>query len=376
MSNAIEFKNIPEAEKNEILELKKQKCDIGAQRYAMQKLDPIKQLPKRGELARQERVIDAKISYLCNSIKCALAIILFAPLSSFAAYPDKPVTLVIPFAAGGPTDAIARALQSHLSEALRTPVIIDNSAGAGGTIGTRKVVNAKGDGYTILLTNLGITTAPSLYKNLGYDPRKDLQAIGSVVDVPMVIVSRKDLPAKDLKELNVWMKASGDKVNYGNAGVGSASHLCGVLLQSDQKTKFTEVSYKGTGPAILALMAGEVDIICDQWANVTQHVKAGTIKAYSTTAKVVDFPALPLYLGLSAWHGVYAPKGTPPEAVKTLSTALQKALATPDFMARMQAVNTQPASQQQATPAALTARTASEVERWGQLMTAAGVEKQ
>lgn len=316
------------------------------------------------------------LGYFAKHFKYGLAVVLFAPFASFAAYPDKPITIVIPFAAGGPTDAIARALQNHLAAALRTQVLIDNTAGAGGTIGTRKVVQAKADGYTLLLTNLGITTAPSLYKNLGYDPRNDLQAIGSAVDVPMAIVSRKNLPAKDLKELQAWMKTSGDKVNYANAGIGSASHLCGVLLQSDQKTKFTEVAYKGTSPALVALMAGDVDIMCDQWSNITAHVKAGTIKAYSTTAPIREFPTIPQYLTLSAWHGLYAPKGTSPETIKMLSVALQKAVVAPEFMARMHAVYAQPSTSEQATPPALTTRTAAEFTHWARLMTAAGVEKQ
>lgn len=311
-----------------------------------------------------------------KSIKAIACSLLWLPMLAVAAYPDKPVTIIVPFAAGGPTDIVARALQKPMSEALGQPIIIDNTAGAGGTIGTRKAVRAQPDGYTILFMNLGVSTAPSLYKSLGYDPRTDLAPIGSVVDTPMAIIARKDLPPKDLAQLQAWMKAQGNKVNYGHAGIGSAAHLCGVLLQNDLHTKFTEIGYKGTAPAVQALIAGELDIICDQWSNITEQVKAGTVKAYSTTTAIKDFPALPQYLSLSAWHALYAPKSTPPEFIAKLSTSLQSSIASEYFRTRMEQINTLPATQAQAQPAALAERTAQEVKHWGTLLSAPAADKQ
>lgn len=302
--------------------------------------------------------------------------LLWLPMLACAAYPDRPITIIVPFAAGGPTDVVARALQKPMGDALGQPVIIDNTAGAGGTIGTRKAVQARPDGYTILFMNLGVSTAPSLYKTLGYDPRTDLTPIGSVVDTPMAIIARKDLPPETLPQLKAWMKAQGGKVNYGHAGIGSAAHLCGVLLQKDLNTNFTEIGYKGTAPAVQALIAGEIDIICDQWSNMTEQVKAGTVKVYSTTAAVKDFPALPQYLSLSAWHALYAPKGTPPEFIEKLSSSLQSSIASEYFRTRMEQINTLPATPEQARPAALAQRTTQEVQHWGTLLSNTGTGKQ
>lgn len=311
-----------------------------------------------------------------KSIKTIAYSLLWLPLLAWAAYPDKPITIIVPFAAGGPTDVVARALQKPMSEALGQPVVIDNTAGAGGTIGTRKAVRAQPDGYTVLFMNLGVSTAPSLYKSLGYDPRTDLAPIGSVVDTPMALIARKDLPPENLAQLQAWLKAQGKKVNYGHAGIGSAAHLCGVLLQNDLHTKFTEIGYKGTAPAVQALIAGELDIICDQWSNITEQVKAGTVKAYSTTTAVKDFPALPQYLSLSAWHALYAPKDTPPEPIEKLASSLRSSIASEYFRTRMEQINTLPANQDQAQPAALAQRTAQEVEHWRALLSAAMTDKQ
>src|SRR6185503_10520554 len=210
-------------------------------------------------------------------------------------YPTRTISIVVPFAAGGPTDTVTRLIGQSMTKSLGHTVIVENVAGAGGTIGVEKVVRAKPDGYTLLLMHIGISTAPSLYRNLRFDPTKDLEPIGLVTNVPMTVIGNKDFPPKDMKELIAYVKANKDKVTYANAGVGAASHLCGMLLMTAIQTDVTTVPYKGTGPAMTDLIGGQVNFMCDQTTNTTPQIKGGKVKAYAVTTKtrVKSLPDLP-----------------------------------------------------------------------------------
>ncbi|HET7402132.1 MAG TPA: tripartite tricarboxylate transporter substrate-binding protein, partial [Usitatibacter sp.] len=215
---------------------------------------------------------------------CAALAVAFAAAAADD-YPTHTISVVVPFAAGGPTDTVTRLIGQAMTKTLGQTIIVENAAGAGGTIGVEKVARAKPDGYTLLLMHIGISTAPSLYRNLRFDPTKDLEPIGLVTNVPMTVVANKDFPPKDMKELIAYVKANKDKVTYANAGVGAASHLCGMLLMTAIGTDVTTVPYKGTGPALTDLMGGQVNFMCDQTTNTTPHIKAGKVKAYAVTTK-------------------------------------------------------------------------------------------
>ena len=245
-------------------------------------------------------------------------------------YPQKPVTVIVPFAAGGPTDTVARLLGVAMGKSLKTQIIVENVGGAGGTIGAARVAKAAPDGYTLLLHHIGQATAPALYRKLPYDAVDDFEPIGLVNDVPMTLVARKDFPPKDLKELIAYVKANKDKVTYANAGLGAASHLCGMLFMTAIDTDLTTVPYKGTAPAMNDLLGGQVDFMCDQTTNTTSQIKAGKIKVYAVTTKT-RVPALPEVptmdeaglpnFEVSVWHALYAPKGTPRPVVDKLAKA-------------------------------------------------------
>jgi tripartite-type tricarboxylate transporter receptor subunit TctC len=235
-----------------------------------------------------------------------LLLALLAPLavtSAFAEYPEKTVTIVVPFAAGGPTDKVGR----DFAEAVRKPlggqvVVIDNVAGAGGTLGTAKVAKAAPDGYTLLITHIGMATSPALYRNLQFKPLEDFEFLGLINEVPMTLISRPTLEAKNYAELAAWIQANKGKVNIANAGVGSASHLCGMLLQSTLKADLTPVPYKGTAPAMNDLLGGQVDIMCDQTTNTTGQIEGGKVKAFAvTTTKRLTIPALAKLPTLDGW---------------------------------------------------------------------------
>lgn len=297
-------------------------------------------------------------------------------------YPSKPITMVVPFAAGGPTDVVARSLAQVMSKSLKQPVIVDNAVGAGGTIGTTKVAKAAPDGYTLLLMHIGFSTAPSLYRSLQYDAAKDFEPIGLVVDVPMTLVGKPTLAANDLSGLIAYIKANKDKVTYANAGLGSASHLCGLLFLSTIQADITTVPYKGTAPAMNDLLGGQVDFMCDQTTNTTGQIKAGKIKAYAVTSKVkvASLPNLPTAAeaGLPGfevvvWHGLWAPHGTPKPIVDKVTAALQEALRDPGFVTRMTDLGANVAPLDRGRPDALRAHVKSEIERWGPIIKKAGV---
>jgi tripartite-type tricarboxylate transporter receptor subunit TctC len=297
-------------------------------------------------------------------------------------FPTKPISVVVPFAAGGPTDTVARLIAQSMSQTLKQTVIVENYGGAGGTIGADRVAKAKGDGYTLLLHHIGHTTAPALYRKLPYDTINDFEPIGLITDVPMTIVSKKDFAPKDMKELIAYVKTNKDKVTYANAGVGSASHLCGMLFMSAIQTEVTTVPYKGTGPAMNDILGGQVDFMCDQTTNTTGQIKAGKIKAYAVTTpkRVASLPDLPTMqesglptFEVAVWHGLYAPKGTPKPVIDKLAAALQTALKDPMVKTRFAELGTEPVPTEKATPEALRAQVKSQIDVWTPIIKKAGV---
>jgi tripartite-type tricarboxylate transporter receptor subunit TctC len=255
-------------------------------------------------------------------------------------------------------------------------------AGAGGTVAAAKVATSPPDGYTIFFHHIGFSTAPSLYRKLPYDTIRDFEPIGLIGDVAMTLVARKDFPAKDLKELVSYVKANKEKVNLANAGLGAASHLCGMLFMSAIQTDFTTIPYKGTGPAMNDLLGGQVDFMCDQTSNTISQIKAGKIKVYGVTTKsrVSALPQVPTLqeaglpgFEISVWQGLYAPKGTPKAIIDTLSKALQTALADPALKKRFEELGTDPASKENATPAALRKHLKSEIDKWAPIIKKSGV---
>jgi tripartite-type tricarboxylate transporter receptor subunit TctC len=299
------------------------------------------------------------------------------------AYPDKPVTLVVGFAPGGPTDIVARTLAVALEKQLGQNVLVENKAGAGAIIGIRDVVKANADGYRLLVHHIGMSTAPSLYRKLPFDPLTDFEYVGVINDVPMILLTKADLPVNNLKDLTTYLQANKSKVSLANAGLGSASHLCGLMLMSALKTDLTTVPYKGTAPAMTDLIGGQVDMLCDQTTSVSAQLAGNKIKPIViTTAKRMPQPALKgipsaVESGLpgfqvSVWHGLYAPKGTPKSVVYRLASALQSALADPVLRAKFDELGANTASKEQATPDALAALLKSEIGKWGPIIKANG----
>ena len=318
---------------------------------------------------------------ILKSFVCA-SVVLGALQVHAQEYPSKVITIIVPFAAGGPSDTIARLTAQSLGTALKPQLIVENVGGAGGTIGAARLTQAKPDGYTVFIHHIGHATAPALYRKLSYDPIRDFEPVGLINDGAMAVVARKDFPAKDLKEFVSYVKANKEKVNLANAGVGSASHLCGMLFQSALETELTTVPYKGTGPAMNDLLGGQVDFMCDQTTNNASQIKAGKVKAYAvTTAKRVPaLPELPTMseagmpnFTVSVWHAMYAPKGTPPPVIDKLSKALQEALKDANLKQRFADLGSEPVAQNQATPDALRTHLKSEIDKWGPIIKKAGV---
>jgi len=297
-------------------------------------------------------------------------------------YPTKVITIVVPFAAGGPTDTVARLIAVPMSKTLKQQVIVENVVGAGGTIAANRVAKASPDGYTLLLHHIGHSTAPALYRKLPYDPSKDFEPIGMVNEVPMTLVAKKDFPPKDLKELISYVKANKDKINLANAGVGAASHLCGMLFMSAIQTELTTVPYNGTGPAMNDLLGGQVDLMCDQTTNTTSQIKAEKIKVYGVTTpkRITTLPNVPTLdeaglkgFEVDVWHGVYAPKATPKPAVEKLTNALQDALKDSNVKQRFSELGAEPVSLDRATPQALEKHLKAEIDKWSPIIKKAGV---
>ena len=306
------------------------------------------------------------------------------PAASYAAYPDKPVTLVVPFSAGGPTDKIARDVAEALRKPLGQTVIVDNTAGAGGTLGTARVLRAPADGYTLLVHHIGLATAPALYKKLGYRT-EDLEFLGLINEAPSTLIGKQGLPVANFADLRKFIAANGGKINLANAGIGSASHLCGLLLQTALKSDMVFVPYKGTGPAMNDLLGGQVDIMCEQATNSTPQIEAHKVKAFGvTSASRMTLPALASVptlaeaglpgFNFSVWHGLYAPRGTPPEVLAKINAALRTALKDPDLVKRQEALGIAVVTDARLAPAEHRKFFDSEVARWTRTIRDAGVQ--
>ena len=310
------------------------------------------------------------------------AVALAASAGAFAQqYPTRNISMVVPYAAGGPTDTVARVTAQAMGKPLGQTVIVENRPSAGGILGPEQVKNAKPDGYTILIHHIGMATTPTLYRQLRYNPLTDFEYIGLVNEVPMTIVAKPQMPAKNLTEFLAYLKANKDKVNYANAGIGAASHLCGMLFMSAIQTDFQTIPYKGTGPAMNDLIGGQVDFMCDQTTSTTSHIKASKVKAYGLTApkRVASLPDLPTLqeqglkgADVAIWHALYAPKGTPKPVLDKLVSSMQQALKDPVVNQRFSELGavTFPADKQ--TPAALQAHLKAEIDKWAPLIKKAG----
>ena len=311
----------------------------------------------------------------------AVMAILFASSAQAADYPSKPITIIVPFTAGGPTDTVARLLGQAMGADLKQTMIVENVGGAGGTVGAGRVARSDPDGYTLFLHHIGHSTAPALYRKLPYNAVDDFAPIGLVTDVPMTLVARSNFPPKDLKELIAYVKQNKDKVTYANAGLGAASHLCGMLFMTAIDTDLTTVPYKGTGPAMNDLLGGKVDFMCDQTTNTTGQIKAGKIKVYAVTSKkrVPSLPDVPTAaeaglpnFEVTVWHGLYAPKGTPKAIIDRIDAALKVALKDPTLKQRFADLGTEPVAENQATPEALNAQLKAQIALWGPIIKKAG----
>ena len=316
-----------------------------------------------------------------RALCCALALV--ACSAAGQGYPTRPVTLVNPFAAGGPVDAVARIMSAPMSQALGQPVLVDYTVGSAGTIGVGRVARAAPDGYTLSIGHWATHVINAAIYPLQYDVLKDLEPVGMICANPLLIVARDSFPAKNLSELIAWLKANPDKASVGTAGVGSGSHMGGVYFQSATGTKVQYIPYKGTGPAMQDLLAGRIDFMVDQASNSLPQVRAGKIKAFAVSAKsrlsaapeipTVDEAGLPgLYV--SVWFGIWAPKGTPRDVVAKLNAAMVSALADPAVRQRLSDLGQEITPRDQQTPEALAAFHKAEAEKWWPLVKAAGIK--
>ena len=312
------------------------------------------------------------------------ATVALASAGALAAYPEKPITIVVPFAAGGPTDKVARDLAVVLGKNLNNQtVVVENVGGAGGTLGAAKVAKAAPDGYTLLLHHIGMATSPALYRKMPYDTLGDFEFLGMVNDVPMTIVGRPTLPANNFAELRTWVNANKGKINLANAGLGAASHLCGLLFQQNLQVDMTTVPYKGTGPAMTDLMGGQVDIMCDQTTNTTAQIAGGRVKGFAvttlkplTTPGLTNLPTLDSQgmkgFNVSIWHGMYAPKGTPKAILDQVNAALRKSLQDADFIKKQEALGAVVITDNRLSGAEHRTFVEAEIAKWGPVIKAAG----
>ena len=298
---------------------------------------------------------------------------------------DKIITIVVPFSAGGPTDRVAR----DLAEALRKPlggvsVVVDNAAGAGGSIGANKVAKAAPDGYTVLLHHIGMSTMPTLVRNIPFKVESDFEYLGMINDVPMTLIAKPSMPANNFKELTAWLGQNKGKVNLGNAGIGSASHLCGLLFQNALQNEMTTVPYKGTAPAMTDLIGGQIDLMCDQTTNTSTQIEAKKVKAFAvTTSKRLSTPALKdlptldesglKNFQVTIWHGLYAPTGTPADVTSKLNDALKTALKDPEFIKKQEGLGAVVVTDKRMEPAEHKKFVAAEIAKWSPVIKAAGV---
>ena len=319
---------------------------------------------------------------LCRLTFCVSLLLLLVSGAVAQEYPTRQISLAVPFAAGGPTDTLARNLALVMSKQLKQQVVIENVAGAGGTIASNRIAKAKPDGYSLLIHHIGMATAPALYRKLSFNPLTDYEYIGQVADVPMTVIAKLALPPDNLTELIAYVKKNKDKLNLGNAGLGAASHLCGLLFMSRIEADIVTIPYNGTAPAMTALMGGQIDLMCDQTTNTTQQIKSGRVKVYGTTTKQ-RIPSLSMVPTLaeqglkdfevSVWHGVYAPKGTPKSVVDKLVAALQASVQDAQFKSRIAELGAQAVSKDKATPDALAKHLKAEIAKWDPVIKKAGV---
>lgn len=315
-------------------------------------------------------------------LRCIALVAAAGMTATHAQYPSHPVTLIVPFAAGGPTDTVARTLGTAMSKSLGQTVVIENKLGAGGTIAANYVAKANPDGYTIFIHHNGMATATGLYRNLPYNPMTDFEYIGQVADVPMTLLARKDFPPDNVKELIAYVRANKGKINLANAGLGAVSQLCGMLFMQAVGAELTTIPFSGTAPAMVALLGGQVDILCDQTTQTIPYIKAGKVKFYGVTTKerVMALPDAPTLdeqgmngFEIVVWHGLYAPKGTPKEVLDKLNTALRAALKDPDVAARFADLGAQIVPEAKQTPAGLRDWLKAEIDKWQPLIRKAGV---
>ena len=316
-------------------------------------------------------------SYLLASLAALCA----AGVSAQSAWPTKPIALVVPFAAGGPTDVVARTLAASMTKTLGQTVLVENKLGAGGTVAANYVAKAQPDGYTFFIHHNGMATATALYRKLAYNPLTDFEYVSQAVDVPMTLLARKDFPANNLQELIAYVKANQSKINLANAGLGAVSQLCGMMLERAMGVKLTAVPFQGTAPAMNALLGGQVDILCDQTTQTIPQIKAGSVKFYGVTSKnrikaLPDAPTLSEQ-GLKdfeviVWHGIYAPKGTPKPILDKVNVALRTALKDPEVMKRMADLGAEIAPDSKLTPEGLQSWLKLEIDKWGPVIRAGG----
>lgn len=315
-------------------------------------------------------------------LTAAMALIASPALVWAADFPDHPVSLIVPFAAGGPTDVVARSLANEMGKVLKQPVVVENKTGAGGTLAAAYVASSKPDGYTVLIHHTGMSTAPALYSKLRYDPLKSFEYIGEVVDVPMTLMARSDFEPNNFKEFVDYAKANGDKINLANAGPGAVSQLCGSLLQQALGVKFTTVPFQGTGPAMTALLGKQVDVLCDQTTQTLPHIQAKDLKFYGVTTaeRIKQLPDAPTLaeqglkdFEVKVWHGLYTAKGTPKAATEKLNEALKAALKSPAFVDRMEKLGAQVVSEDRQTPDSLQKWLNEEVAKWGPILKAENI---
>ena len=316
-----------------------------------------------------------------------LSVLALASTAALAqAFPgDKPVTLVVPFAAGGPTDRVARDLAEALRKPLGGNVVVENAAGAGGTIGAMKVARAKPDGHTLLVWHIGMASTAGLYRKLQFNALNDFDYLGMINDVPMTLIGSPKLPANTYRDFENYIRANSGKINLAHAGLGSASHLCGLMWQSAIKlnTAMTTIPFSGTAPAMTNLVGGQVDVMCDQTTNTTGQIESKKVKAYAvTTAKRLTTPALKdlptlAESGLkdfevSIWHGLYAPKGTPAAVQKKINDALKIALKDPEFVAKQEGLGAVVINDKRVEGSEHKKFVLSEIDKWGAVIKAAG----
>jgi len=296
-------------------------------------------------------------------------------------FPTHAVTMMVPFAPG-PTDTVARVVAQSMTKPLGQSIIVENKPSAGGILAPEVVKNSKPDGYTILIHHIGMATVPALYRQLRFNPLTDFEYIGLINEVPMTLIGTQKLPPNNFNELLPYIKANKDKVNYAHAGSGAASHLCGMLFMTAIQTDLTTIPYKGTGPAMNDLLGGQVQLLCDQTTNTTSQIKSGKVKAYGVTSmkRVASLPDIPTLneqglknFEVGIWHGLYAPKGTPKEAMDRLSAALQAAVKDPAVIQRFSDLGATTYPPEKATGAALQAHLKAEIDKWGPIIKKAGV---